>query len=65
MADDRTTTSGLHEIRGFKLSALIPPSIAISQFGFFSSTSFLALCKRSKHDFLQPQLSLPSVSSTP
>ena len=65
MADDNTTTSGLQAINGSRLSARIPPSIAISHWGFFSSTSFLDLFKRSKQDFLHPQLSLPSVSSTP
>lgn len=65
IADDNTTTSGLKAISGAKLSARIPPSIAISQSGFFSSTSFLARFNKSKHDLLQPQLSFPSVSSTP
>jgi len=35
IADDNTTTSGSQAMSGSKLSARIPPSIAISHFGFF------------------------------
>ena len=46
IAEEKTTTSGSHLISSSRLFALIPPSMAISHFGFLSSTSFLALFNR-------------------
>src|SRR5699024_1330917 len=63
--DDKITTSGFAFINGSKLSALNPPSIANSQPGFLESMSFLDLSTKSITEYRQPQLSFPSVSSTP